>query len=138
MQKNKQFFSAALPAALMLLAITLAGGCESDSAARKIEIRPDAYSLRYGESVTLTAYNGYIYTWTLQNDSWGTLSSRSGVMVTYQSLYDPTAPAVQVITVTSTFTDTGGGGSNPVVQTATAYITHIPATSLVGVAASLP
>lgn len=122
-----------------LLAGGLIGGCESDSAARKIEIRPDAVSLRLGESVTLTAYNGYIYQWSLQNESLGRLNTRSGVMVTYTSLSDPTAPQLQIVTVTSTFSDnSSGGGSNPVTQTAQAFITHIPATSLVGMAESLP
>lgn len=116
-------------------------GCETDSAAHKIEIHPDSAALRYGESVTLTAYNGYIYTWSLQSEAWGRLDKRSGIMVTYTSLYDPASPAVQVITVTSIFSDnsdSGSGSSNPVSHTAEAYITHIPATSEVGVASSRP
>lgn len=127
---------------MVLTIIALFCGCEVDSATQKIEIRPDSAALRYGESVTLTAYNGYIYAWSLQNESWGKLSSRSGIMVTYTSLYDPAAPALQIITVTSTFSDNSVSGAStnpaPTTNTAQAYITHIPATSLVGVAESSP
>lgn len=129
----------AVPALLLLAALAFICACEVDSASQKIEIRPDGATIRYGESVTFTAYNGYIYEWSLQDNTWGLLSSRSGMLVTYKSMYDPTAPAVQVLTVTSTFSDSGsGGGSNPVTQTATAYITHIPATSDIVTAVSAP
>lgn len=122
----------------MVAAIGFITGCEVDSAAHKIEIRPDTATLRYGESVTLTAYNGYVYNWSLQNESWGRLSARQGIMVTYTSLYDPSAPAVQVITVTSTFSDndSGSSSSNPVTHTAEAYITHISTTTLLVAASS--
>lgn len=122
-------------------AIVVLGGCEVDSAARKIEVRPDAATLRYGQSVTLTAYNGYEYQWSLATPAWGTLSAYSGMMVTYKSLYDPTTPAVQVITVTSTFSDNDTGSStatNPVVHKAEAYITHIALTDLVTAVSSTP
>jgi len=122
--------SAAWASAALLMIVFLCG-CEVDSAARKIEVRPDSATLRYGESVTLTAYNGYVYEWSLQNETYGKLSSRSGMMVTYTSITDPTSPQVQIITVTSTFSDNDSGStsSNPVSHTAEAYITHIPATS---------
>ena len=114
-------------------------GCETDSAAQRIEVRPDTAMLRYRESVTLTAYNGYIYDWTIQDDSMGVLNSRRGMMVTYTSISDPTSPQVQAITVTSTFSDSdSGSSSNPVSHTAQAYITHIPATSDLVTASSTP
>ena len=115
----------------MLSAFAFLCGCEVDSATRRIEVRPDSATLRYKESVTLTAYNGYVYDWSLQNDSWGTLNTRHGMMVTYTSISDPTSPQLQIITVTSTFSDNSdsGSGSNPVSHTAEAYIMHIPATS---------
>jgi len=116
----------------MLAAFAFLCGCEVDSAAQKIEIRPDSATLRYGESVTLTAYNGYVYEWSLQNETYGKLSSRSGMMVTYTSISDPASPQIQVITVSSTFSDnsdSGSGSTNPISHTAEAYITHIPATS---------
>lgn len=109
----------------------LLGGCEVDSADRRIEVRPDSASLKRGESVTLTAYNGYEYDWSLSDTAIGTLSARRGQMVTYKCLTDPPSPVVQVVTVTSTFTDRTdpgtGSTTNPVVtHTAEAYITHIP------------
>lgn len=141
MKYGKSFFvfSAALGSAALLMIVFLCG-CEVDSAAHKIEVRPDTAVLRYGESVTLTAYNGYVYEWSLQNEAWGRLNTRQGIMVTYTSFYDPASPAVQVITVTSTFSDNtdSSSGSNPVSHTAEAYITHIPATSDLALAASAP
>jgi len=127
---KRAVISAALAMAMLAVGAFLCG-CEVDSAARRIEVRPDSATLRYGESVTLTAYNGYVYDWSLQNETYGKLSSRSGMMVTYTSISDPAAPQVQIITVNSTFSDNSdsGSGSNPVSHTAEAYITHIPATS---------
>ena len=115
-------------------------GCEVDSATRKIEVRPDSATLRYGESVTLTAYNGYVYEWSLQNETYGKLSSRSGTMVTYTSISDPVSPQLQIITVNSTFSDNDSGStsSNPVSHTAEAYITHIPLTSDLASVSSAP
>lgn len=132
--------SVALGSAVLLTIVCLCG-CEVDSAAQKIEIRPDSATLRYGESVTLTAYNGYIYTWSLANESYGMLSSRSGMMVTYTSFYDPPTPVVQVVKVTSSFSDNSVSASSTnssSTNTAEAYITHIPATSDLVSAASTP
>lgn len=131
MKYGKSFIVSTAWALTALLMIVFLCGCEVDSATRRIEIRPESAILRYKESVTLTAYNGYIYDWSLQNESWGTLDTRHGMMVTYTSISDPTSPQLQIITVTSTFSDNSdsGSGSNPVSHTAEAYITHIPATS---------
>lgn len=140
MKCGKSFVVPAAWGSAALLMIVFLCGCEVDSAARRIEVRPDSATIRYGESITLTAYNGYIYDWSLQNTSWGRLNTRQGMMVTYTSFYDPPSPVVQVITVTSTFSDNtdSGSGSNPVSHTAEAYITHIPATSDLELAVSLP
>ncbi|MFH1969850.1 MAG: hypothetical protein ABIJ53_05990 [Verrucomicrobiota bacterium] len=103
-------------------------GCEVDSASRKIEIHPDSATIKYGQALTLSALNGYVYTWSLSDNTMGTLNTRSGIQVIYTSLTDPATPVVQVITVSSTFSDTdeSGTGSNaPVVHTGEAYITHI-------------
>lgn len=116
-----------LMAVVAPLAFILAG-CEVESASRKIEIHPDSGTIKYGQSLTLSALNGYVYTWSLSDNTMGTLNTRSGIQVTYTSLTDPATPVVQVITVSSTFSDTdeSGTGSNaPVVHTAEAYITHI-------------
>ncbi|MFH1476658.1 MAG: hypothetical protein ABIH24_04080 [Verrucomicrobiota bacterium] len=109
------------------LAIILAG-CEVESASHRIEIHPDSATIKYGQSLTLSALNGYVYTWSLSDNTMGTLNTRQGMQVTYTSLTDPAAPAVQIITVSSTFSDTdetGTGSNAPVVHTAEAYITHI-------------
>ncbi len=114
-------------AALVPLTFLLIG-CEVDSANRGIEISPSAATVKYGESVTLNALYGYVYTWSLSDSTLGTLNTYKGQQVVYTSLTDPTATAVQTITVSSTFSDndSSGTGSNaPVVHTAEAYITHI-------------
>ena len=103
-------------------------GCEVESASRKIEIHPDSATIKYGQALTLSALNGYVYAWSLSDNTMGTLNTRQGQQVTYTSLTDPATPAVQIITVTSTFSDTdasGTGSNSPVVHTAAAYITHI-------------
>ena len=114
-------------AVVVPLAFLLAG-CEVDSASRKIEIHPNSATLKYGQALTLSALNGYVYTWSLADNTIGTLNTRQGQQVTYTSMTDPATPVVQIITVSSTFseTDSSGTGSNaPVVHTAEAYITHI-------------
>jgi putative exporter of polyketide antibiotics len=108
-------------------------GCEVDSANRTIEIDPDAATLKYRESVTLNALYGYVYTWSLSDGTLGTLNTYHGSKVIYTSMTDPSTPVVQIVTVSSTFSDnsdTNGTGSNaPVVHTAEAYITHINSTN---------
>ena len=107
----------------------LLAGCEVDSASRKIEIHPDSATIKYGQALTLSALNGYVYDWSLSDNTMGTLNTRRGQQVIYTSMTDPVTPVVQTITVTSTFSDnsdTNGTGSNaPVVHSAEAYITHI-------------
>ena len=115
------------PVALLL------AGCEVDSASRKIEIHPDSATLKYGQSLTLSALNGYVYVWSLSDNTLGTLNTRSGQQVTYTSMTDPATPVVQIVTVSSTFSDTdaSGSGSNaPVVHTGEAYITHINSSNM--------
>ena len=102
--------------------------CEVDSASRTIEIQPNSATLKYGQALTLNALYGYVYTWSLSDNTLGTLNTRQGQQVIYTSMTDPATPVVQIITVSSTFSDTdsSGTGSNaPVVHTAEAYITHI-------------
>ncbi|MBU4212525.1 MAG: hypothetical protein L6437_12355 [Kiritimatiellae bacterium] len=102
-------------------------GCEVDSASRKIEIHPDSATIKYGQALTLSALNGYIYDWSLSDNTMGTLNTRQGQQVIYTSLTDPATPVLQTITVTSTFSDHYDGSSSnaPVVHSAEAYITHI-------------
>ena len=103
-------------------------GCEVSSASRKIEIHPDSATIKYGQALTLSALNGYVYTWSLSDNTMGTLNTRQGQQVTYTSMTDPATPVVQIITASSTFSDTdssGSGSNTPVVHTGEAYITHI-------------
>jgi len=103
-------------------------GCEVSSASRQIEIQPNSATLKYGDSVTLSALYGYIYNWSLSDNTMGTLNTRQGQQVIYTNMTDPATPVVQIVTVTSTFSDnnSSGTGSNaPAVHTAEAYITHI-------------
>lgn len=114
-------------AALAPLAFLLTG-CEVSSASRNIEINPNAATIKYGQALTLSALNGYVYTWSLSDNTIGTLNTRSGIQVIYTSLTDPATPVVQIITASSTFSDddsSGTGSNSPVVHTAEAYITHI-------------
>lgn len=112
----------------------LLAGCEVDSASRRIEIRPDSATLEYGQSVTLTAYYGYIYDWSLSDTTLGVLNTRRGSAVVYTSLSAPAEPTVQIVTVQSTFSDNvddSGSSTNgsAVVHSAEAFITHISVTN---------
>ncbi len=114
--------------------LCLFNACEVDSATHEIEITPSSAVLKYGESVTLTAKNGYDYEWSLTTAGIGVLSSYRGNQVVYRSIIDPSSPQVQVIKVTSVFSDSyyedgSTTGSTPVAHTAEAYITHIPSTN---------
>ena len=103
-------------------------GCEISSASQRIEINPDSATIKYGQTVTLSALNGYIYDWSLSAPTMGTLNTYQGQQVIYTSMTDPLAPIVQTITVTSTFSDnsdSGTGSNAPVVHTAESFITHI-------------
>jgi len=109
------------------LALLLAG-CEVESAGHRIEIDPNSATIKYGQTLTLNALYGYVYDWSLSDTSIGILNTRRGQQVIYTSMTDPASPVVQVVTVTSTFsdnTDSGAGSNAPVVHTANAYITHI-------------
>lgn len=118
---------AGMAAVMAPLALLLAG-CEVESANRSIEISPDSAVIKYGETVTLNALYGYVYTWALSDNTIGTLNTSHGQQVIYTSMTDPTTPTIQTITVTSTFSDndaSGTGSNAPTVHTAEAYITHI-------------
>ena len=121
-----------MAAVLVLLAFLLAG-CEVDSASRTIEIHPDSATIKYGQALTLSALNGYVYTWSLSDNTMGTLNKRRGQQVIYTSLTEPAAPVMQIITVTSTFSDhsdSNAGTNEPVIHSAEAYITHINSTNM--------
>lgn len=127
-----------------ILAASVAGlllaGCELESANYRIDITPSAATVNKGESITLTAHGGYNYEWSLQAETWATLSSRTGNLVVYTSLYEPVdTPAVQIVTVVSTFSNSGSGGSTNSTESHSgeAYITHLPAPATSNTAAQI-
>ena len=136
MRKNMRWLVAAqlMSAAGALL---LAGGCEVESASNRIRISPESVTLRKDEVCMFTAEGGYVYTWSLENEQWGTLSSRHGNPVYYTCTYVPSNEpySIQTIYVVSTYRDTtdyddattnSTGTNNPSVyqDQAEAYIVH--------------
>ena len=108
--------------------VFLLTGCEVESSGSRIYVNPDSATLKYGEALTLSVSGGYICDWSLSDNTMGTLNTRRGQQVIYTSMTDPATPVVQIITVSSTFSDnsdSGAGSSAPVVHTASAYVTHI-------------
>ena len=104
-------------------------GCETESASENnVRISPAAAIVLIGEAIELIATGGFEYDWTLENETWGTLSARKGDRVIYTSNYDPGADTYssrQIVTVTSTL-GTDGSGSNTLgyAQSAEAIVTH--------------
>lgn len=117
-----------IAAAVGLLAgLILSGGCETEALTGRINVTPSEVTISYGQSVTFTASGGYEYRWSLQNEDWGVLSSRTGSSVTYTSLYRPATNDVetQVLTVTGTFAGSAGSSTGSVsTATGEAYIKH--------------
>ncbi|NQU41001.1 MAG: hypothetical protein HQ523_13705 [Lentisphaerae bacterium] len=122
----------ALP--LLLIVTLVAGlclvGCETESGTQNnVRITPAAAAILLGQTIELIASGGFEYDWTLEQESWGTLSTRKGSRVLYTSTQDPGASAFtaqQIVTVTSTLATESSDGSNTLgyVQTAEAIITH--------------
>lgn len=100
---------------ILLLAFGLAG-CETQSASAPVKIEPSTATITEGESVEFTASGGYEYTWSIENPTWGILSSTRGSTITYRSLISTvsnTEAKVQTLTVTSYIPgDSSGGGSS--------------------------
>jgi hypothetical protein len=95
------------------------------SSEERITISPDAVTLEIGQQQEFIASDGYEYAWSLEDETIGTLSTRSGESTIYTSLYTPdgTGTTSQVLMLVSTIE---GGGTNRVYhQTAEAYILHI-------------
>jgi hypothetical protein len=98
-----------------------------------VRITPDSAVLRDGQSVTFTATGGYDYEWSLENDSYGVLSTRRGATTTYVSMIDPGSDTNQVGGVTQILrvTSTVSGGTSTTnsgqvtTGTAEAHITHL-------------
>ncbi len=139
MSKSKHYLIGGGIAGL-LVSMLFCGGCEVDSASSELYITPDSVALSdVGQSVTLTCVGGYQCSWSLATENWGRLNTRRGDQVIYTSEYRPAdgLPVVQVVTVSSRFSSMSGqanlaGATNASMtnaQYATAYITHLPATT---------
>ena len=104
-------------------------GCETKSASSSVSITPDSTTIIIGQSITFTASGGYEYSWSLENNSWGTLSNLKGSSTVYTSRYNPgtnSTPATQIITVQSSIEGSSGGtNANTYSVTATAIISHL-------------
>ncbi len=98
--------------------------CEIEPTSENPLITPDSATVNQkGDTVTFTAQEGYEYSWSLNNETLGRLSSRSGRTTTYTSEFVPNSnAAVQVVTLTSTIETTGT--NNTLTKTAEAFVTH--------------
>ena len=113
------------------MAALLIVGCETRSASEKIIVTPSEVPIVKFETVQFTASNGSDYHWSLENEAWGILSSRTGSQVTYTSIHSASSDSgsvLQVLTVTSVIpgsSDGGSSGSNETVRaTGQAFIKH--------------
>jgi len=108
--------------------VLLLGGCEADPVNGTVFITPDSIVIRDGQAVIFTATGGFEYEWDLEQESYGTLSTRRGASTTYTSLVDPGAGTnlSQVIRVTSVLSGATTTNSAQVTSgTAEAFVTHI-------------
>ena len=76
---------------------------EEDPTPANLVVTPSEISIAVNGTQTFSASGGDgSYTWSLQQESWGTLSTRVGDKTTYTSLYDAGGTvSVQVLTVQS-------------------------------------
>ena len=111
------------------LALIFCIGCETDSASEPVRVSPNSVSIRQGQQIEFEAFDGYQYTWSLENDSWGTLSTRTGSRTTYTSTYTPASNSTevtQILTCTSTIEGSAtGSNATPYAVTGQATITHM-------------
>lgn len=116
---------------IIILFFTMCG-CEKEAVNNPVRIEPSEISVHKGDSVEFVATGGYEYSWWLEHEEWGTLSTRKGPRVVYKALYEPEDQVeVQILYVRSTIKgDTVSGSTNSVVGgysvSSEAYIKHLP------------
>jgi len=113
---------------VLLSAVVLICGCETDPATEDVFITPPTSTIQFGQSIQLRASGGYDYTWSLSDNALGTLTVDTGPSTVYTSIYQGTQTgAVQTVTVESTILGSQAGGTNAqsYIATDTATITHI-------------
>jgi hypothetical protein len=103
--------------------LLMLSGCEVESVTQaEVTISPGNADITKGDSVEFRASGWNEYVWTLDNESIGILSRRTGDTTIYTSIYDPgTSTVMQVVTVSATGSTTS---SLPSTLTASAIVTH--------------
>jgi hypothetical protein len=121
---------ALLLSSLSLLSIALivgmlTSGCETKPiSSLKVTVTPASIGVYKDQSVEFTASGGFEYTWSLENETWGMLSTRTGDRTLYTSRYEPGSNgAVQVLMVSSTFEESSTNTATA--KTGEAYIEHL-------------
>ena len=88
-------------------------GCDLDSpdsaTQADIVITPNHVNIGLHQSVEFVASGWYDYTWDLANNTWGTLSHRTGKSTVYTSV--ASTGGVQVLTCSAIITGTNGTAS---------------------------
>jgi hypothetical protein len=129
--------------ALMTVCALLGGamlwnGCETESVSdQKVTISPSFERLAINQVLELIASGGFEYTWSLEDETIGTLSTRTGPRTVYTARVNPgtnaAATAISLQTVTVTSTVSSGGSTNSVSSglqaSAIATIEHVPVPS---------
>lgn len=113
------------PLVMVLAALAMSGCDEVVPAAEGPKISPPTARISKGQSLTFTASDGFEYSWSIANQTWGILSSIEGPSTTYTSLRD-SGPEVQTLTLSSRII--GAQGTNGGLNSTEAYITHVSVT----------
>jgi hypothetical protein len=106
----------------------LLGGCEADPASGTVVVSPNSTTIQNGQAISFSASGGFEYQWSLNQESYGTLSTRSGATTTYTSRISPGAGTnlTQIIRVTSIVSGATTTNNTQVTSgTAEAYVTHV-------------
>lgn len=110
-------------------------GCEVESAADQgggLTITPTSIGLYPDQTADFTASGGYEYTWSLQDGAGGLLSATSGNTVRYTSRpADSNSTSYDTLTVVSTISSSGSGGSNDIPSTTGSGGSVVSATALI-------
>lgn len=135
MMKQVNTLYTLLTASALLGGAILWNGCETESVSdQKVTISPSFERLAINQVLELIASGGFEYTWSLEDETIGTLSTRKGPRTVYTARVNPstndTATAITIQTVTVTSTVSTGGSTNSVASglqaSGTAMIEHVP------------
>ena len=125
----KLFVSLSCVLILACGALLILSGCETTSATEDVYVTPDSVSLVKWQTAQFTAHGGFAYTWSLSDETLGTLSTRRGNQTVYTSTMgidtNSSTNTVLIQTLTVTTSIQGGASSNALSQTAQAIIRHL-------------